>query len=110
MIKDMDKYHRMYGRHSNIPDCCIEFFIRKWPNMNYAGEDHGYHKIRKIAEQKMGKWWGYIPCPDCLDNTRWHKIHHCRRGECDHVQTELKEETGYTFPYDKYESIKQPRK
>lgn len=101
IVTDLNKYHRLYGKHSNIPDCCIEFFIHKWPNMDYTRKEYGYRKIIEVAEQKLGKWWRYIPCPDCLDKKHWHKLHYCRRGKCDEVQKKLKKETGYTFPYGK---------
>jgi len=50
--------HWRFGRHSNIPDCCIRFFIEKW-DCQRSGPRSYAAKIDKCH-------WGYVPCPMCL--------------------------------------------
>jgi len=103
---DMDNYHRIYGKHSNIPECCIEFFIKEWPNLVSTGERYQHDNLQDTVEGELGKTFGYIPCPKCLKEKHWQKIHLCKRGECNKIRNLLKKETGYTFPYDKLEAPK----
>lgn len=53
-----DEYHRVYGAHSNIPPCCIEFFVAKFPHNEGSG-------------------CGYVQCNNCVTRGRVSKIHAC---------------------------------
>lgn len=47
-----------YGLHSNIPMCCILFFVDEW---DYTWPSH---HAKKVAGARTP--WGYVPCPACL--------------------------------------------
>lgn len=65
-------YHRAFGKHSNIPSCCVEFFIFEWDrNEGWRNEGNWYHQAISAAS------WGYVPCPQCLGKGRKVKIKLC---------------------------------
>ena len=76
-------YNILFGQHSNIPECCIDFFIDKWLKLYSIGsrksrkEIEDYHKLIRKAGNTVGKKFGYIPCPDCIAKLNWHKVHTC---------------------------------
>jgi len=61
---------RKFGVHSNIPACCIEFYIQTWAN---------------LPKEDKHKWWitrdklvpGYIRCNNCLTRGYFRHIHTC---------------------------------
>ena len=69
-----EEYDWKMGRHSNIPDCCIDFFVGggPWENENY----------RKAAiaflNEIRGEYW---PCITCLEKRSINKLHYCD-GSC----------------------------
>lgn len=66
--------HIVYGRHSGIPDCCIQFFIHGWDNeIKWGWEITSYARAVKASS------FGYIPCPECLGTNRRVKIVDCER-------------------------------
>jgi len=54
---DWNEYTRLYGRHSNIPDCCIEAFIKD-----------------KAVPNRLLK---YAQCCECINAGRGVEIHFC---------------------------------
>lgn len=88
-----EAYDRAFGKHSNIPDCCIEFFVAKWLPMEIEARDNYSANIRKAAEQfgwfdpncwdreVLGCWlyWNYVPCPDCIISGHKQELHVCTR-------------------------------
>lgn len=54
-----DDYHRVFGEHSNIPPCCIEFFIAKFDRTGIPGK------------------WGYVPCAHCVTKGNKIETHSC---------------------------------
>lgn len=73
----MDSYHVRFGRHSNIPDCCIWFFLSTWKGWeNDPFLDRDYRRAANI----IGKNAGYVICPTCLLNNNIKKIHKCYQG------------------------------
>ena len=74
-------YNILFGQHSNIPECCIDFFIGKWLKLYSSGKNRieidAYHGWIKSTEKMIGKKFGYIPCPDCITNLKWVKVHTC---------------------------------
>lgn len=59
------------GRHSGIPECCIEFFLGV-----YAAE----YDMFVPAYLDGRKWDGsYVPCPQCLSVNRPIRLHVCDR-------------------------------
>lgn len=85
--------HILYGRHSNIPECCIQFFISEWP---------GEHARRSpYARAVFDSSYEYVPCPDCFANFFIAKIKDCAK-ECGRncaleFQVPLLEEKDLTF-------------
>ena len=70
------QYHRAYGRHSLIPECCIKFFVDEWlPNYINHWRDTAYNKT--INKSK----YGYVPCPKCFKDKKLVKIKQCET-EC----------------------------
>ena len=60
------KYHVALGLHSNIPPCCIIWFLTAWPLI--------YDK------QWTSDWfrgYGYVRCPLCVLRRRVVKVRHC---------------------------------
>jgi len=58
------EYTWAFGRHSNIPECCIEFFV--------SGE---YLEYIKNGYSTLG--WRYMPCPKCLGENNQVELHYC---------------------------------
>lgn len=62
------------GLHSNIPHCCILFFL----SMNYKT----YHDIQDPIEKMRGIKFEYRPCPDCLVNKIPNQLKDCDSTNC----------------------------
>ena len=66
------EYDIAYGLHSNIPACCIVFFVTDWqrehmrPNSPYARAVHS-----DLIQ--------YVPCPECFALCRFNGIRKCER-------------------------------
>jgi len=64
------------GRHSNIPRCCIRFYVERWTRWIKSGNKRSLRNYNR--RMKRRGWNGsYIPCPKCLIAKRVVKIHHC---------------------------------
>jgi hypothetical protein len=51
------------GIHSEIPLCCIKFFMRS----STLQESQAYRdRIQQVAKEHGFEGFGYVPCPDCL--------------------------------------------
>lgn len=73
----MTTYHILYGRHSNIPACCIDFFINRWNHENQYGDI--VHKFCPVE---------YIPCPKCFAEGNFNKLRICAiecKQECSKI-------------------------
>jgi hypothetical protein len=70
-----DTQHVAYGLHSNIPWCCIKFFITEWPRL--VASFGGAHNRDPNTS--------YVRCPKCMVMNRWVKVHWCTR-ECKPLQ------------------------
>lgn len=70
-MKDMRKYHTAFGIHSNIPVCCVEFFIGDYDQMYY---DTKQHYIKGVG---VFRRWNYIPCPKCAKSNNKIMLHEC---------------------------------
>jgi len=71
--------HITYGLHSNIPLCCINFFLTKWSKRLASG----------INAHNRDPKANYIRCDDCLANSRLSEIHFCHIG-CNEFLSEHK--------------------
>ena len=72
-LAKMRKYALDFGRHSNIPECCIQAFVNNW-------DAHRLARARKIEKEIGRPLWEYIPCDKCLDTQRAVAIHKCHPG------------------------------
>jgi hypothetical protein len=64
-----DEWHRAFGLHSNIPECCVDYFVGTWRTRFDTERGRDY--------VKMTKSWKYIPCPECLAAKRIERLHYC---------------------------------
>lgn len=55
------KYHRAFGIHSRIPDCCIEFYVTEW---HPFFETKWRGTVYDDAVTESG--FKYVPCPKCF--------------------------------------------
>lgn len=61
---------QIFGEHSNIPQCCIDYFCGPWKDIYATEEGQKY-----INERPNGVH--YIPCPMCRKNDTYVETHHC---------------------------------
>lgn len=69
---EVARYHRNCGSHSNIPPCCVEFYIRYWWGrvpLSWIGRIYRFLKSPLYPSDKIP---AYVPCPKCLLNWRLH--------------------------------------
>jgi hypothetical protein len=85
--------HRAVGLHSNIPECCVEFFIReilpgvlRWNE--WSIEDRVSGKMPEVLREYREKYVRteggpeYWPCPECVltKDGNWNVVHECGDG------------------------------
>jgi len=63
------EYTRLYGRHSNIPDCCIEAFIAGKTVVDYS-LDYGRCEACKAANRKAEIHFCTVECIPFLQSIR----------------------------------------
>ncbi len=78
MIYDR-QWHAALGRHSRIPECCIEYFLECWERKQRTRYDLGVY---------------YVRCPRCVATDNLADLHHCT-PECS-FQREIREYWGVT--------------
>ena len=64
-------YHVRYGRHSNIPDCCIRFYLTEW-QQHWFDETYRRRHLGRVSV-------GYVPCASCISNRTFIHVHTCDR-------------------------------
>jgi hypothetical protein len=98
--------HMEYGEHSDIPKCCILYFVLIWqwffiykvlagpqashPKFmayyNKLVEQHEYtiinNELVKSKSKKYRPVYHYIPCPLCLFMNKVAKIKNCDKEGC----------------------------
>ena len=85
------EHNRRCGAHSNIPACCVEFFINVWQHRkmpeSFIG---GLHRFLSRLIYLKEKRLQYIPCPKCLIKRYPQPLYECnwkiesvRVGECE---------------------------
>src|ERR1039458_3891016 len=78
--KELIKWHTRFGKHSLIPDCCIEF----WLGFYYKTPYQITKKYKEWRKQVGASHWGYIPCPICVLQNHRIVIHKCG-PECEGI-------------------------
>lgn len=71
-MNDLQAYHFAFGRHSNIPECCIRFFVNVWDAQALWRHDD-LPLVRAINSSDAG----YVQCPACLASGRVVQIVDC---------------------------------
>ena len=74
-------WHVQFGLHSNIPICCIKF----WLDSYYVADLYltGYinkHSMWADHWREHNHKCGYIACPDCVHNNRINKLMRCNQN------------------------------
>ena len=69
--KYSEEWHREYGKHSSIPDCCIDYWIEHFSL--YVNDLTSQHL--EYLEKCNG--WNYVACPKCLSRQNKVPIHRC---------------------------------
>lgn len=59
--------HILFGRHSNIPECCIKFFVTEW------SQNQVKTAYERDSEQKIE----YVRCLRCLKEKQYFPLHKC---------------------------------
>ena len=78
---EVARYHRNCGSHSNIPPCCVEFYIRYWWGrvpLSWIGRIYRFLKSPLYPSDKIP---AYVPCPKCLLKRHVQPLHECD-GDC----------------------------
>lgn len=69
-MKGLD-YHIAYGLHSNIPACCIVFWLTEWTKENERDSAYAQTIHMDLVQ--------YVPCPECFALQRFNGIRICQR-------------------------------
>lgn len=63
----LDDAYRRCGIHSNIPACCVEFYITRWRRhamyKSWTGRGYNFLKFLWYPADRIP---AYVPCPKCL--------------------------------------------
>ena len=62
VIINQERYHTLYGRHSDLPECCILFFIHEWEGRDLWRDNEENPYVRAVRASKAN----YVQCPQCL--------------------------------------------
>lgn len=99
---DRDKFDIEYGRHSNIPDCCIAFWISEFEQIyENAVLREDYNRKQAATEHRIKRSYNYRPCHDCLQTGHWQPIHTCR-GACKDTAERLRDKYALTPQWSEY--------
>lgn len=70
MTPEHKEYTIAYGLHSNIPPCCIVFFLTEWEG--WENKDAPYCRAVHAAPE-----YEYVPCPECFAYRRVNRLRLC---------------------------------
>lgn len=71
------EWHRAYGLHSNIPECCVDFWLNVYLK---SMKSPGYQLLRTYHNLFMkvkNIHWEYVPCPKCISTNNKKELHIC---------------------------------
>lgn len=90
-MNNITAYDRAFGEHSNIPACCIDFYVKEW---EYIWQQHNHPYVKLIRKSKAN----YVQCPKCLNENKIVKIKDCKK-ECggDHFADFVPKEMSYGY-------------
>ncbi|MBK26101.1 MAG: hypothetical protein CME70_19040 [Halobacteriovorax sp.] len=58
-------YHVKCGRHSGIPECCIDWFVGPWSFIRTFGEEWALYWQMNDKDKGVE----YIRCPKCIEES-----------------------------------------
>ena len=61
---------RVYGLHSNIPECCVDFYINIWTKEPLSARIEFWDRHKSSD-------FHYVPCVTCLETNNFKEIHRC---------------------------------
>lgn len=64
---------RVYGLHSNIPECCVDYYINVWTKKSLREMIEG-NRTRFVGTNIL---WNYVPCDACLESENLSELHLC---------------------------------
>lgn len=75
---------RLMGLHSNIPKCCVEWYVKAIIPVLRAGmlaSRSAYPLLPAPMREflQRDQRWQYWPCPECFAARRVQKLHICTR-------------------------------
>ena len=72
-MKVGESYHRQCGKHSGIPECCVEWYVGSWSNAVM----HVPVLWKAYWDYNDNDSIDYIRCPDCIENKRNVELKEC---------------------------------
>lgn len=82
MTPELREWHIAFGRHSNIPECCVQFYVDWWWDARVAGSPLAQEYWDTMQAAKDGPKVGYVRCPVCLKDRRRVTLHICSPKKC----------------------------
>lgn len=58
--------HRNCGSHSNIPSCCVDFFIKYWRGRMHKSWVGDIYRFFFRSWYPANRRPAYVPCPKCV--------------------------------------------
>lgn len=86
-----------FGLHSNIPECCVNAFVRD----TLSGIEHiALHRRSQYPSENNRPSAHYVRCADCIISDRVQELHVCSREneECMFFIKFIEEYSGCRFP------------
>ena len=74
------RYHRNCGSHSNIPSCCVEFFIKYWRGgLPESWVGHIYSFLKRVW-YPANRRPAYVPCLKCFIKRYAQPLYECDKN------------------------------
>lgn len=73
----MVRHYRHCGGHSNIPSCCVEFFIKYWRGKMHKSLTGCIYRLLKRLFYPADRIPAYVPCPKCLTTGHSQPLYEC---------------------------------
>lgn len=72
-----DEFDAECGRHSGIPECCIDFFVKHWSKVWMK---HNSTFTRFYRKALTFRKFDHVACPHCLITKNVVKLKKCKCG------------------------------
>ena len=72
------RHYRHCGDHSNIPACCVEFYVKQWRGKEMCESFIGrIYRFLKVVWYPSDRMPAYVPCPKCLIKRYAQRLNEC---------------------------------